>query len=161
MQCKSLFAAAMAIALLSGAAAALAAPAQTVTKAVDSKTTAVAAKNFRGAAYATSLFRPNENSAVYGAVVDFAPGARTNWHIHARQQTLIVTQGVGYTQEWGKPVTVLLPGDIVQCPAGVKHWHGASADSGMSHIAISEAGKEGVTWLEPVSDEEYAKLTVK
>lgn len=158
---KKILTAAITAALLCSAAAAFAAPAQTVAKAVDSKTAAVAAKNFRGAAYATSLFKANENSKVYGAVVYFTPGARTNWHIHARQQTLIVTEGVGYTQEWGKPVTVLLPGDVVQCPAGVKHWHGASANSSMSHIAISEASNEGVTWLEPVSDEEYAKLTVK
>lgn len=158
---KKILTAAITAALLCGAAAAFAAPAQTVTKAVDSQTVTAAAKNFQGTAYATSLFKPNENSSVYGALVTFTPGARTNWHIHARQQTLIVTEGVGYTQEWGKPVTVLLPGDVVQCPAGVKHWHGASANASMSHIAISEASAEGVTWLKPVSDEEYAKLAVK
>ncbi|MDM8110649.1 hypothetical protein QUV50_02475 [Phascolarctobacterium faecium] len=71
-------------------------------------------------------------------------------------QTLIVTEGTGWTQEWGKKPVMLKPGNIVRCPPGVKHWHGGSAKMSMTHIALSEAGGT-VTWLEPVSDEDYPK----
>ncbi len=111
----------------------------------------------QAAALPTRLFSATAETPVYGALIYFTPGARTNWHIHSRTQTLIVTEGVGYTQEWGKPVTVIRPGDVVQCPAGVKHWHGSTATTSMSHIAISEPSPEGVTWLEPVSDEQYPR----
>lgn len=132
-------------------------PVQTVTQAAAIPTAQTSSKNFVGLAYATRLFSATAEAPVYGALVYFTPGARTNWHIHSRTQTLIVTEGVGYTQEWGKPVTVLRPGDVVQCPAGVKHWHGGTATTAMSHIAISEPSPEGVTWLEPVSDDQYPK----
>lgn len=132
-------------------------PVQTVQQAAALPTSQTNGKNFVGLAYATRLFSATAETPVYGALVYFTPGARTNWHIHSRTQTLIVTEGVGYTQEWGKPVTVIRPGDVVQCPAGVKHWHGGTATTSMSHIAISEPSPEGVTWLEPVSDEQYPR----
>jgi quercetin dioxygenase-like cupin family protein len=91
------------------------------------------------------------------AYVSFEPGARSAWHTHPRGQRLIVTAGIGLTQEWGKPVQELHPGDVVSCPPGVKHWHGASATTAMTHIAVTgsdEAGKN-VTWMEKVSDEQY------
>lgn len=91
------------------------------------------------------------------AVVSFTPGARTNWHIHSTGQSLIVTEGFGYTQEWGREIVALYPGDVVWCPPGVKHWHGASSNTSMSHIAVSEVSDEGVTWLEPVTDRQYPK----
>lgn len=95
--------------------------------------------------------------------VTFEPACRNNWHIHHAKkgggQILIATAGRGYYQEWGKPAVELKPGDVVNIPAGVKHWHGAAPDSWFQHLAIEVPG-EGTSneWLEPVSDEEYARL---
>jgi len=93
------------------------------------------------------------------AFVTFEPGSRTAWtawHTHPAGQILIVTAGVGLVQEWGKKAEKIYPGDVVWIPAGVKHWHGATPDAIMMHIAIQEEvdGKT-VEWLEKVSDEEY------
>ena len=95
--------------------------------------------------------------------VTFEPACRNNWHIHHAKkgggQILIATAGRGYYQEWGKPAVELKPGDVVNIPAGVKHWHGAAPDSWFQHLAIEVPG-EGTSneWLEPVSDEDYARL---
>ena len=95
--------------------------------------------------------------------VTFEPGCRNNWHIHNAKsgggQILLVTGGKGWYQEWGKEAQQLLPGDVVVIPAGVKHWHGAAADSWFSHLAVEVTGEDTSNdWLEPVTDEEYAKL---
>ena len=95
--------------------------------------------------------------------VTFEPGCRNNWHIHHAKsgggQMLICTAGEGYYQEEGKPVVHLKPGMVVTIPAGVKHWHGATATSYFSHIAFEIPGEETSNeWLEPVTDEEYDKL---
>lgn len=95
--------------------------------------------------------------------VTFEPGCRNNWHIHHATkgggQMLICVGGEGWYQEWGKPARKLLPGDVVNIPAEVKHWHGAAADSWFSHLAIEVTGENTSNeWLEPVSDEEYKKL---
>ena len=95
--------------------------------------------------------------------VTFEPGCRNNWHIHhARSgggQILLVTGGRGYYQEWGKVPRALRPGDVVNIPAGVKHWHGAAPDSWFSHLAIEVPGAEAATeWCEPVAAEEYDSL---
>lgn len=95
--------------------------------------------------------------------VTFEPACRNNWHIHHAKkgggQILIATAGHGYYQEWGKPAVELKPGDVVNIPAGVKHWHGAAPDSWFQHLAIEVPGEGGSNeWLEPVSDEEYARL---
>lgn len=94
------------------------------------------------------------------ANVTFEPACRNNWHIHHKGgQILIVTQGVGYYQEWGKPAQKLKVGDVVNIPAEVKHWHGATADSWFSHLAIEVPSEGGSTeWLEEVSDTDYKKL---
>ena len=95
--------------------------------------------------------------------VTFEPGCRNNWHIHHAQagggQILLCTAGRGYYQEWGKPARELHPGDVVNIPAGVKHWHGAAPDSWFSHLAV-EAPGEGTRneWCEPVSDADYGAL---
>lgn len=92
--------------------------------------------------------------------VTFEPGCRNNWHIHHKGgQILLVADGRGWYQEWGKPARELKPGDTVDIPPEVKHWHGAAKDSWFAHIAISVPA-EGASneWLEPVSDEEYNKL---
>ena len=92
--------------------------------------------------------------------VTFEPGCRNNWHIHHKGgQILIVTGGKGWYQEEGKPAQALKPGDVVDIPAGVKHWHGAAADSWFSHLAVEIPAEGGSTeWCEPVTDEEYSKL---
>ena len=85
------------------------------------------------------------------AIVHFEPGTITNWHTHSRGQYLIVTEGEGRTQEWGKPVQIIRKGDVVWCPPGVKHWHGAGEHTAMSHVAISpQAADNKPTWLERV-----------
>ncbi|MBW7984898.1 (R)-mandelonitrile lyase [Enterobacillus tribolii] len=93
-----------------------------------------------------------------GATVTFEPGARTAWHTHPLGQTLIVTQGRGWIQEWGGEIKEMNQGDIVWIPEGVKHWHGATPDTAMSHIAIAEALEGSVVeWMEKVSDAQYRK----
>lgn len=95
--------------------------------------------------------------------VTFEPGCRNNWHIHHAEsgggQILICVAGRGYYQEWGKEAVEMKPGDVVNIPAGVKHWHGAAKDSWFSHLAVEVPGKETSSeWLEPVSEEDYGKL---
>ncbi|MBQ7221498.1 MAG: cupin domain-containing protein [Synergistaceae bacterium] len=95
--------------------------------------------------------------------VTFEPGCRNHWHIHHATkgggQILLVTAGRGYYQEWGKPARELKPGDVVNIPANVKHWHGAAKDSWFQHLAIEVAGEGGSNeWCEAVSEEDYNKL---
>ncbi|MDO4228042.1 cupin domain-containing protein [Neisseria sp.] len=84
------------------------------------------------------------------ALVEFNAGTRTHWHTHPVGQYLIITEGVGQIQEWGKPVQTVRKGDVVWFAPHVKHWHGASPNTAMSHIAVSETGKPSVEWLEKV-----------
>lgn len=111
---------------------------------------------FTGSVRVEPLFQPNEVRRTASALVTFEPGARTAWHTHPLGQTLIVTSGVGWTQREGGPVEEIRPGDVVWFPAGLKHWHGATATSAMAHIAIQEPldGK-AVEWLEQVSESDY------
>lgn len=91
------------------------------------------------------------NSPNASAIVEFEAGAITNWHTHSHGQYLIVTEGEGRTQEWGKPVQIIKKGDVVWCPPNIKHWHGAGEHTAMSHIAISpQAADNKPTWLERV-----------
>ena len=111
---------------------------------------------FTGTVRIDPLFQAPDPARVRGASVTFEPGARTAWHTHPLGQRLIVTAGCGWTQCWGGPKGEIRPGDVISCPPRHKHWHGATAATGMSHIAIQEAldGKV-VDWLEGVSDEQY------
>jgi quercetin dioxygenase-like cupin family protein len=113
---------------------------------------------FTGSVRVDPLFQPKAPSRVSGAYVSFEPGARSAWHTHPLGQTLIVTAGTGWVQEWNGEKQEIRPGDVVWTPPGVKHWHGATATSGMTHIAIQESldGKN-VEWMEKVSDEQYGK----
>ena len=117
------------------------------------------AKYFIGQSYLNML----STEQVMIGNVTFEPGCRNNWHIHHAKsgggQILLVTAGKGYYQEWGKEPRELHPGDVVNIPAEVKHWHGAAPDSWFAHLAV-EVPVEGASneWLEPVSDEEYGKL---
>jgi quercetin dioxygenase-like cupin family protein len=109
------------------------------------------------ASYFTGTVRSATAPArVAGATVTFEPGARTAWHTHPLGQTLLVVSGSGWAQREGGPVEPLAPGDIVWFPPGEKHWHGATATTAMTHVAIAEAlDGRTVDWLEPVSDADY------
>jgi quercetin dioxygenase-like cupin family protein len=115
------------------------------------------AENFTGTVQIDPLFAAPEPARVLGASVTFEPRARTNWHTHPLGQVLIVTAGCGLVQSWGGPVRKVRPGDVVWCPPGEKHWHGATAATAMTHIAILEQ-KDGKSaeWMERVTDEQYA-----
>ncbi|RIK29624.1 MAG: cupin domain-containing protein [Chloroflexi bacterium] len=103
-----------------------------------------------------SPFQATEPARVGGATVTFEPGARAAWHTHPLGQTLIVTSGSGLVQEWGNPARQIRAGDIVWIPPGVKHWHGASPTTAMTHIAIAEALDGKVAdWMEKVTNEQY------
>lgn len=111
---------------------------------------------FTGSVRIDPLFQPNESRRAAAAMVTFEPGARTAWHTHPLGQTLIVTSGCGWVQREGGPVEEIYPGDIVWFEANEKHWHGATASNGMTHIAIQESlnGKV-VDWMEKVTDQQY------
>jgi quercetin dioxygenase-like cupin family protein len=113
---------------------------------------------FTGTARIDPLLQPHAPARAAGAYVTFEPGARTAWHTHPLGQTLIVTAGCGWVQREGGPVEEIYPGDVIWFPPGLKHWHGATASTGMTHIAIQEElnGKV-VDWLEHVSDDQYRK----
>lgn len=112
---------------------------------------------FTGTVRVTPLYPVNNAMRSSGGSVTFTAGARSHWHIHPVGQVLIVTSGVGRTQEWGKPVQEIRTGDVIICPAGVKHWHGAAPDSSMTHISVCEEKEAGkvVEWMEKVSDAQY------
>ncbi|SCX32432.1 (R)-mandelonitrile lyase [Agrobacterium rosae] len=113
---------------------------------------------FTGAVRIDCRFAATAPATVGGATVTFEPGARTAWHTHPLGQTLIVIAGVGLVQQWEGEVQEIRPGDIVWIVPGVKHWHGATETTGMSHIAISETvDGETVEWLEHVTDEQYTR----
>lgn len=113
---------------------------------------------FTGTVRIDAPFKGSGDARVGGATVTFEPGARTNWHTHPLGQTVIVTAGLGWAQHEGGPVEEIRPGDIVWFAPGEKHWHGATATTAMTHIAIAEAldGKV-VDWLEPVSDVHFTQ----
>lgn len=117
---------------------------------------------FTGTVYIDSIRNPDDQSAVGCAHVRFTPGARTAWHTHPKGQTLYVTDGIGYVARRGadgtSEVHEIRPGDVVYIEPGEEHWHGATADRFMAHVAIQEADASGqvVTWLDHVTDAEYA-----
>lgn len=114
------------------------------------------AEYFTGAVRIDSRFQGKAPARVGGGIVTFEPGARTAWHTHPLGQTLIVTAGCGWVQVEGGPKEEIRPGDVVWFPPGEKHWHGATATTAMSHIAIAEAlGGKTVDWMEQVTDEQY------
>lgn len=112
--------------------------------------------NFVGNARIDPLFAARAPSTVSAGAVTFQPGARSAWHTHPKGQTLIVTAGTGWVQQVGGEKIVIKPGDVIWTPPGVKHWHGATATTGMTHMAIQEAvdGKN-VEWMELVSEAQY------
>jgi len=117
---------------------------------------------FSGEAYLQPLLAKDKNNDFVLGSVTFEPGARTNWHKHPKGQVLIVTEGEGLNQEKGKPVQIIRKGDIINVPENVEHWHGASANSKMVHIAITNyLGDTNAIWLNPVTSEEYNEANKK
>ena len=115
---------------------------------------------FTGDVEVESITAPNETSKFSVAYVTFQAGARSAWHTHPAGQHLIVIEGIGLTQEEGKPIQEFRAGDILYCPSNVKHWHGASPNSHMKHVAITgDSNGSNVTWMEHVTDEEYYSST--
>jgi quercetin dioxygenase-like cupin family protein len=113
---------------------------------------------FTGRVRIDPLFTAPDPARVAGASVTFEPGARTAWHTHPLGQTLIVTAGLGWAQREGGAVEEIRPGDVVWFAPGERHWHGASATTGMTHIAIQErVDGRAVDWLEHVSDDQYRR----
>lgn len=114
---------------------------------------------FTGTAYLQWLMRDTENFDCTLGNVTFEPGCRNNWHSHPGGQILMVISGEGYYQERGKPIQLIKKGDVVPIKPNVEHWHGATPDSAMEHLAIGTRTNMGpAVWLEPVSDEDYLNL---
>jgi quercetin dioxygenase-like cupin family protein len=114
------------------------------------------AEHFTGNVRMDPLSQAPAPARVLAVSVTFEPGARTAWHTHPLGQILIVTAGCGLVQSWGGPIAKIRPGDVIWCPPGEKHWHGATATTAMTHIAVLEH-LDGKTadWLEKVTDEQY------
>ncbi len=113
---------------------------------------------FSGSVRIDPLFPAKAPAHASGGRVTFEPGARTAWHSHPLGQILIVTSGAGWIQQWGGRKEEIREGDVVRIPPGQKHWHGATATTSMTHIAIQEElNGKAVEWMEKVSDEEYRK----
>lgn len=131
-------------------------PLQSVTPAGSQAAVYGSENYFTGRVRVDPLFIADEHINANGAYVTFEPGARSAWHTHPAGQKLVVTSGVGLTQEAGQPIKEIRPGDVIWCPPGVKHWHGAAPGCAMTHLAISgiKNGKS-VEWMEKVSDDEY------
>ena len=129
---------------------------QQITRAGSQPSAAGPAANFTGQVRVDMIWPADRGISASGALVTFEPGARSAWHTHPAGQRLVVVSGMGLTQEWGRPVQEIRPGDVVWCPPGVKHWHGATPKTAMTHLAVSGT-KDGknVEWMEKVSDDQY------
>lgn len=125
---------------------------------IPSATAMAPEKTFTGDVYVNSIKKAAGPSKLIASIVRFTPGARTNWHSHAVGQTLFCTDGAGLVAGRDGTVIRLTPGDTVWTPPGEEHWHGAGVDCMMSHLAMLEGveDSDGTTWLEPVTDEQYA-----
>lgn len=114
------------------------------------------AEFFTGDARVDPLFPSNDTAHYSGAYVTFEPGARSAWHLHPAGQHIVVTSGVGRTGTWEGAVEEFRAGDVIWCPPGVKHWHGASPTIGMTHLVITGSlDGNNVEWMEKVSDAQY------
>ena len=151
---KTINAAAVSLALLGGAPAL--AESMVISPNGSRPNVSSSPNNFTGAVVVEPLYPANDHIRASGGHVTFAPGARSAWHTHPAGQVLIVTDGVGWVQEEGGRKREIKPGDVVWCPPGVKHWHGATVTSGMRHIAVTgTVGGKNVDWMEQVTDEQY------
>ena len=115
-----------------------------------------APQNFTGSVIVDPLYAASESTSSTGGLVTFEPGARSAWHTHPAGQVLIVTFGTGWVQEEGGRKREIKPGDVIWTPPGVKHWHGGTPTTTMTHVAIVESlNGERATWMEHVSDAQY------
>ena len=131
-------------------------PSQTILRAGSQPSSKGPAENFTGNVTVTPLFPADASTPYSGAYVTFEAGARSAWHTHPAGQRLVVTAGAGRTAEWGGRVQEIRAGDTVWCPPGVKHWHGASPDTAMTHLALTgTVNNRNVKWLEKVTDAQY------
>lgn len=129
----------------------------TVNKRAEHDAVQGAPDKFTGKVEVSSAFKAENPDHYSGALVSFDAGARTAWHTHPLGQTLVVTAGQGLVQSEGHPIQAIQTGDVVWIPANTRHWHGASADSAMSHVAIVDAvGGNRVEWMEHVTDAQYS-----
>ena len=152
---KLLVAAVMLVSLLASASSE-SSQAITITRSGSQSSRQGPTENFTGSVRIDPLFNANPPSRTSGGRVTFEPGARTAWHTHPLGQTLIVTAGTGWVQEWGGPTQEIREGDVVWIPPGQKHWHGATPTGTMTHIAIQEfLDGKNVDWMEKISDEQY------
>ena len=111
---------------------------------------------FTGIVWLNTLVPRDETGNYAIGSVTFEPGGKTNWHTHPAGQILLVTEGKGFYQEKGKPARLIAKGDVVIIPSHIEHWHGAAKNSGLNHIAVTNnVNGVPVTWLNPVTDEEY------
>lgn len=132
------------------------AEAQQITRVGEQVSVAGQAEYFTGHVRIDPVWPADKDITASGGLVTFEPGARSAWHTHPAGQRLVVTAGVGMTQEWGKPVQVIRPGDVVWCPPGVKHWLGAAPGTAMTYLAVTgTVDGKNVTWMEKVTDEQY------
>jgi quercetin dioxygenase-like cupin family protein len=117
------------------------------------------AERFTGDVYVTPISSPSAPAYLSAGVVHFVPGARTNWHVHPNGQTLHVLEGIALVGTRDGAVIAARPGETVTCDAGVEHWHGATGRTLAVHVAMVVASEthDGTEWLEPVTDEEYAR----
>lgn len=114
---------------------------------------------FTGNAYHFELVGADTIHTTAIGNVYFEPGARSNWHMHPGGQILIITDGIGYHQMEGQPIEIIKKGDVIKCPPGVKHWHGASPDVGLQQLYFVPNTEKGIVeWMEPVTDEQYSKI---
>ncbi len=131
-------------------------PSQTIVRAGSQPPSKGPAENFTGNVTVTPLFPAAASAPYSGGYVTFEAGARSAWHTHPAGQRLVVTAGVGRTQEWGGKVREIKAGDVVWCPPGVKHWHGASPTTAMTHLALTgTVNNKAVEWMEKVTDAQY------
>lgn len=130
--------------------------AQQITRAGTQASAAGPETFFTGRVRVDPVWPADKGISASGAHVTFEPGARSAWHTHPAGQRLVVVSGVGRTQQWGQPVQEIRPGDVVWCPPGVKHWHGAAPGTAMTHLAVTgTVDGKNVEWMEKVSDEQY------
>lgn len=133
-----------------------AATAQQIVRAGEQHSQAGPEQFFTGRVLVDPVWPADAGITASGAHVTFKPGARSAWHTHPAGQRLVVTAGVGRVQEWGNPLQEIRPGDVVWCPPGVKHWHGAAPGTAMTHLAVTgSVDGKNVEWMEKVSDDQY------
>lgn len=113
--------------------------------------------NFVGNAWLYQAVQADSFNQTAVGSVTFEPGARTKWHLHPAGQILLITGGTGYYQEKGSAKRIIRKGEVIKCPPGVPHWHGASKDDALIQVAITNTQKGATVWLKTVTDEEYNK----